>query len=87
MGRGFGLDSVSMPIYTIPECPQRSFLIGVYPDLGVVPEVGRGAPQDRDGAPDLDVGGDAVVLVQQRLEFVFGVLVVVVVGVYFRSVD
>jgi len=46
-----------------PESPQRSLLVGVYPDLGVVPEIRRAAPQHGNRAPYLHVGRDAFVLV------------------------
>lgn len=54
-----------------PERTQTGLLVGVYSDLGVVPQVGRGAPQHRDGPPYLDVGRHALVFVQQRLRRLF----------------
>ena len=50
-----------------PKRSEGSLLVRIYPDFRVVPEVGRGAPQDGDRAPDLDVRRDALVLVEQRL--------------------
>lgn len=55
------------PFPKIPESSQRSLLIRVNFNLGAIAEVGWRAPQDGDRAPDLYVGCDAVVVVEQRL--------------------